>query len=160
MTADSSAITIELQCASQAKNIPEEQEFYRWVSAVLANRQPQAEVVIRVVDELESAHLNKTYRNKPGATNVLSFPFEAPEQVELQLLGDLVLCAPVIENESIQQHKTMESHWAHMTVHGVLHLLGYDHLQNDQAAIMEDLETEILTAMGYRPPYADATELN
>jgi probable rRNA maturation factor len=160
MTAASSAVTIELQCVSQAEGIPEERDFYRWVSAALAGRHQQAEVVIRVVDELESAHLNKTYRNKAGATNVLSFPFEAPEQVEMELLGDLVLCAPVIENESIQQHKTIESHWAHMTVHGVLHLLGYDHLHNDQAVKMESLETEILTSMGYKAPYADETESN
>ena len=160
MTAASSAVTIELQCVSQAEGIPEERDFYRWVSAALAGRHQQAEVVIRVVDELESAHLNKTYRNKAGATNVLSFPFEAPEQVEMELLGDLVLCAPVIKNESIQQHKTIESHWAHMTVHGVLHLLGYDHLHNDQAVKMESLETEILTSMGYKAPYADETESN
>lgn len=160
MTAASSALTIELQRVSQADNIPSESDFYRWVSAALVDRRDNAEVVIRVVDETESAQLNKTYRNKSGATNVLSFPFEAPDHVKLELLGDLVLCAPVIAKESVQQHKTAESHWAHITVHGVLHLLGYDHLASDQAEVMEALETEILTAMGYRAPYADETELN
>jgi probable rRNA maturation factor len=144
-----------MQNLSKADKLPQETDFKRWIEAALQDHKESAEVVVRVVDEQESADLNQTYRGKTGPTNVLSFPFEAPAQIDMDLLGDLVICAPVIEREAVEQHKTLESHWAHMAVHGTLHLLGYDHLTDEQALEMELLETTILTGMGYQAPYGD-----
>ena len=105
------------------------------------------------MDEDEGAELNEAYRRKQGPTNVLSFPFEAPPGVELSLLGDIVVCAPVVAREAGEQGKILESHWAHMVVHGCLHLLGYDHMEPVEAEAMEALETEILGGLGYPNPY-------
>jgi probable rRNA maturation factor len=148
-------LVVEMQYLSKADKLPQETDFKRWIEAALQDRQPSAEVVVRVVDEQESAELNRKYRGKEGPTNVLSFPFAAPAQLDMDLLGDLVICAPVIEREALEQHKTLESHWAHMAVHGTLHLLGYDHLTDEQAVEMELLEKQILTGMGYQAPYGD-----
>jgi len=148
-------IEIELQVNSHSRALPHESDFRRWISSSLEGYNTQVEVVVRIVDEEESADLNQTYRGKPGPTNVLSFPFEAPAQVDTDLLGDLVICAPVIEREALEQGKTLESHWAHMAVHGTLHLLGFDHLSDAQAAEMELLEKDVLTRMGYGNPYED-----
>jgi probable rRNA maturation factor len=148
-------LVIEMQNLSKADKLPPETDFKRWIEATLHDRKQSAEIVVRLVDEQESADLNQTYRGKAGPTNVLSFPFEAPAQLDMDLLGDLVICAPVIEREAIEQHKTAESHWAHMAVHGTLHLLGYDHQTDEQAVEMELLEKEILTGMGYQAPYSD-----
>ena len=142
-----------MQNLSKTDKLPQETDFKRWIEAALQGRKQSAEVVVRVVDEQESADLNQTYRGKAGPTNVLSFPFEAPAQLDMDLLGDLVICAPVIEREAVEQQKSLESHWAHMAVHGTLHLLGYDHLTDEQAVEMELLEKEILTGMGYQAPY-------
>lgn len=144
-----------MQNLSKADQLPLKKDFRRWIGATLQGHKQSAEVVVRVVDEQESAALNQTYRGKTGPTNVLSFPFTAPPEVEMNLLGDLVICAPVIEREAHEQHKTPDSHWAHMAVHGTLHLLGYDHQTDEQAAEMELLEKNILTGMGYQAPYAD-----
>jgi len=146
-------IEIDMQILTECDSLPSESDFRRWVGSALQGKREDAEVVVRIVDEDESAELNQTYRGKAGSTNVLSFPFEAPAEVELNLLGDLVICAPVIEREAKQQGKTTEAHWAHMAVHGSLHLLGYDHLSDEQASEMEFLETEILTGLGYTAPY-------
>jgi probable rRNA maturation factor len=108
---------------------------------------------VRIVDEQESAELNEQYRHKQGPTNVLSFPFECPPGVELNLLGDLVICAPVVQREAQQQQKQELAHWAHMVVHGTLHLLGYDHLQQDEAEAMENREIRIMEDLGYSDPY-------
>lgn len=105
------------------------------------------------MDEAESRDLNNTYRGKDKPTNVLSFPFEAPPEVELPLLGDLIICRQVVEREAAEQEKTVEEHWAHMVVHGSLHLLGYDHIEDSEAEEMEALETEIMQSMGYADPY-------
>jgi probable rRNA maturation factor len=114
------------------------------------------ELVVRVVDEMESAELNQQYRHKSGATNVLSFPFEVPPGVPLEELplGDLVVCAPVIQREAREQDKTEGAHWAHMVVHGVLHLLGLDHIDPQQAVVMEEKEVGILKQLGISNPYA------
>lgn len=149
------SVRVAVQYALPRAGLPAPQSFRAWAEAVLAGRRKQAEVVVRVVDEAESAELNETYRHKKGPTNVLSFPFEAPPGMELPLLGDLVICAPVVAREACEQGKEERAHWAHMTVHGVLHLLGYDHLDDDEARIMEGLEREILAKMGYPDPYGE-----
>jgi len=147
-------IDLDLQIASDAPDLPAAGDFRRWVDAALAGRRAEAELTIRVVDEAESAELNGTYRHKQGPTNVLSFPFVAPPGVELPLLGDIIICAPVVAREAAEQGKTAAAHWAHMTVHGCLHLLGYDHIDPDAAGIMENLERDVLSALGYADPYA------
>lgn len=145
-------LDLQIACASR-EELPDEATFLRWLQAVLPQFQAEAEVTIRLVDEAESSKLNLTYRGKDQATNVLSFPFEAPPGIELPLLGDLIICRQVVEREAAEQQKTPEAHWAHMVVHGSLHLLGYDHIENDEAEEMESLETEIMQAMGYPDPY-------
>ena len=135
---------------------PSDEKIKNWVEIILAEEQKKdAELTVRIVDENESAALNKEYRNKTGSTNVLSFPFECPSEVELNLLGDLVICAPVVEREAKQQGKPSQAHWAHMLVHGILHLLGYDHIDNDDAKKMELHEIEIMAALGFSNPYLD-----
>lgn len=160
----SAVIEIGLETVSLAKNLPDEAQIRQWVEAVLHGRLETAELGIRLVDEDESAELNQTYRDKPGSTNVLSFPFEMPElpegfatdevdEIPANLLGDLVICAPVVAREAAEQGKPEMAHWAHMTVHGVLHLLGYDHLEPAEATEMENLERQVLAELGISDPY-------
>ncbi len=146
-------IDLDLQIATDATNLPSEAQFRQWVEKALEGRRDEAELTIRIVDDAESAELNETYRGKQGPTNVLSFPFEAPPGVPLPLLGDIVICAPKVAREALEQDKPLESHWAHLTVHGCLHLLGYDHIEPEEAEAMEALETELLAALGYANPY-------
>lgn len=146
-------IELDLQIASDAAALPSEAQFQTWVAAALAGRLDEAELTIRIVDDAESAELNETYRGKQGPTNVLSFPFEAPPGVPLPLLGDIVICAPKVAREAEEQGKPVEAHWAHLTLHGCLHLLGYDHIEQEEAEAMEALETELLAALGYANPY-------
>jgi probable rRNA maturation factor len=116
----------------------------------------KVELSSRLVDEAESADLNQRYRGKTGPTNVLSFPFEPPPGTRgRKYLGDLAICAPVVAREAVEQGKDLEAHWAHLVVHGVLHLLGYDHLEEPEAQVMEALETRILGELGFPPPYED-----
>ena len=127
----------------------------RWGQAALNSRgQATGELTVRIVNEAESSTLNQTYRAKQGPTNVLAFPYQ-PEIPELAdtLLGDVVICAPVVLREAQQQSKPVNAHWAHLVVHGVLHLLGYDHQQPQQTQIMERLEINILNDLGYPNPY-------
>ena len=147
-------LELELQKVSAAADIPTDADFSRWARAALAGRRERAELVIRVVDEEEITVLNRDYRDRDRPTNVLSFPFEAPPAVESDLIGDLVICAPVVAREALDQGKAARAHWAHMVVHGVLHLLGYDHLSEAEADAMEALEREILGGLGYPDPYA------
>lgn len=146
-------LTLELQLASDTSEIPAEADFNMWALAVLKGRLESAEVVIRVVDEEESQRLNRDFRDKDKATNVLSFPFEVPAQVESTHIGDLVICAPVVIREAAEQQKPAADHWAHMVVHGLLHLLGYDHQDEEEAEEMESLERVILGSMGITDPY-------
>ena len=152
------SIAVEVQQASEADEIPPDTSFQRWAEAALEGRQTDAELVVRVVDEAESQQLNRDYRGMDKPTNVLSFPFDAPPGVDIDLIGDLVICAPVVQREALEQGKAAEAHWAHMTVHGVLHLLGYDHIEDDQADEMEALERTILAGLNYPDPYATVTE--
>ncbi|MCW9699401.1 rRNA maturation RNase YbeY [Avibacterium sp. 20-129] len=147
-------VIVDLQIASQElENLPTEQQFQQWATTAVQAENLQPEITIRVVDEAESQMLNATYRGKDYPTNVLSFPFECPEEVELPLLGDLVICRQVVEREAKEQDKPLMAHWAHMVVHGCLHLLGYDHIEDDEAEEMESLETEIMQELGFADPY-------
>jgi len=148
-------VQVEVQYAVEAPDLPAEGDVHRWVAAALAGRRGEAEVVVRIVDEAESAELNGTYRGKHYATNVLSFPFEAPPGVAMSLLGDLVICAPVVAREAAEQGKAGMAHWAHMVVHGTLHLIGYDHETDAEAEEMEGLEREILAGLGIGDPYGE-----
>lgn len=144
---------ITLQNCTRTRKIPSRYYFQRWVNLALATQKQKREVHIRLVDRAESAYLNETYRHKTGPTNILSFPFDAPENIHFPLLGDLIICAPVMTQEATEQKKLLTAHWAHITIHGVLHLLGYDHIKNKDAQIMESLEIELLQQLGYENPY-------
>jgi len=152
-------IVLDLQIAVEnEKDLPTYEDILLWLDSTLAKFKPQAEVTVRVVDEQESQELNHDYRGKDKPTNVLSFPFEAPPGIDIDLLGDLVICKQVVEREAIEQNKPLISHWAHMVVHGCLHLLGYDHIEDQEAEEMESLETEIMKSMGYSDPYITEKE--
>lgn len=150
---------IDLQIACEnSDNLPSLEQFTFWVERALTLEAdtadfPETEMTIRIVDEAESHELNLTYRGKDKPTNVLSFPFEVPAGIELPLLGDLVICRQVVEKEAEEQEKSLEAHFAHLTVHGTLHLLGYDHLNDEEAEEMESLETTIMQSMGFADPY-------
>jgi len=155
-------LALYLDNASSCKDIPDESTIEQWIRAALSDQYDQAEVCVRVVDEDESAEFNQYYRNKNGPTNVLSFPADLPElsqellkqePQQLPPFGDLVICAPVVEREAKEQNKSLEAHWAHMLVHGSLHLIGYDHLNDSDAERMEQRETDILTTFNFPPPY-------
>lgn len=146
---------ITVQRIVKDRAIPATAAFKRWVSAVLTDKIPAAELTLRIVDKAEITELNATYRQKNKPTNVLSFPFDMPEECaeEIPLLGDIIICAEVIREEAAAQEKTLTAHWAHMVVHGTLHLLGYDHEQDADAEIMEAEEIRILGLLGFANPY-------
>ncbi len=150
-------VTLDVQIACQAHEVPSEASFELWVEKVLEHLRvtKPVELTIRVVDPVEGLSLNQQYRQKDYATNVLSFPFESPVPLPVELLGDLVICAAVVTHEANSQGKPLLAHWAHMVVHGTLHLLGYDHIEEAEAEHMEQLERDILAALGYPNPYAD-----
>lgn len=146
--------TVDLQIASEHGFVPSTEQFELWVNTALnAMQLSEKEVTIRIVDEVESQNLNLTYRNKNKPTNVLSFTYEGPEHVSLPLLGDLVICAPVVFSEATDQDKERDHHWAHLVIHGLLHLLGYDHITEEQANEMESLEVQILSELKIDDPY-------
>ncbi len=136
-------------------NLPSEADFQRWVEAALNTLCDEGEVCIRVVSPQESQALNHTYRGKDKPTNVLSFPFEAPEGIPITLLGDLIICADIVAQEADAQNKSLFDHWAHMVVHGCLHLIGFDHINDDEAEEMENLERQILASLNIADPYMD-----
>ncbi|GAB4359810.1 MAG: rRNA maturation RNase YbeY [Gammaproteobacteria bacterium] len=145
---------VEVQYAVSREWLPGETEIRRWAQVALEQcHRAGGEMVVRLTDEAESARLNEQYRHKPGPTNVLSFPFEPPAGVPVDHLGDLVISVPVVEREAGEQGKPLEAHLAHMVVHGTLHLLGYDHLEEADAQEMERLEIAILGQLGYDDPY-------
>nr|WP_314953822.1 rRNA maturation RNase YbeY [uncultured Aggregatibacter sp.] len=145
---------IDLQIAcEQETGLPTAEQIEQWATAAVQPQSDEVEMTVRIVDEAESHALNLNYRGKDRPTNVLSFPFECPDEVELPLLGDLVICRQVVEREAQEQDKSVMAHWAHMVVHGSLHLLGYDHIEDDEAEEMESLETQIMTGLGFVDPY-------
>lgn len=148
---------VDLQNVSSEYDIPSQMQFEQWSAAALESQRDQAECTIRIVEEAESADLNQAYRGKLGPTNVLSFPFEQPEGLDelLPLIGDLVICAPVVKREAQQQGKTELAHWAHMVVHGTLHLIGYDHIEEHDAEQMESIEREVMARLGFDNPYEE-----
>jgi probable rRNA maturation factor len=146
-------VAVEVQRASASKRLPTRARLAAFAEAALAGRREAAGLVVRLVDEPESQALNRQYRGIDKPTNVLSFPFEAPPKVRSRHIGDLVICAPVVEREAAEQGKPLEAHWAHMVVHGVLHLLGYDHETDADAETMEALEIAILGRLGFPNPY-------
>ena len=146
-------LAVEVQRASNSRKIPTKTSLMQYVESTLDGRLGADALVIRIVDEPESRALNRQYRGIDEPTNVLSFPFEAPPHVPSRHIGDLVICAPVVEREAAEQGKPLEAHWAHMVVHGVLHLLGYDHQTDADAETMEGLEIAILGRLGFPNPY-------
>lgn len=154
-----SAIILDLQIATEDnQNLPTEAQILQWLEVILPQFVDNAELTIRIVDEQESQQLNYTYRHKDKPTNVLSFPFESPVEIDVPLLGDLVICKQVVEAEATEQHKSLTSHWAHMIVHGCLHLLGYDHILDDEAEEMENIEIDIMQQLGFKDPYQPIDE--
>ena len=145
---------VEVQRACAAPGVPPSANLAEWAEAALDGRSDRARMTVRVVDEAEGAALSERYRGKAGATNVLAFGFDAPEVPSVRILGDIVVCAPVAAREAREHSKRLDAHWAHLVVHGTLHLLGYDHDEPGSAEEMETLEREILDRLGYPDPYA------
>lgn len=146
-------IKIDLQNDLELPRIPDLTQMTDWVSASLQQDYEQLEQTIRIVDQAESHQLNKAFRHIDKPTNVLSFPADESDYLEYDHLGDLVICASVVEDEAVQQQKDPVAHWAHMVVHGMLHLQGYDHISDQDAEQMESLEIEILARLGHTNPY-------
>ncbi len=144
--------TIDINNAC-GEEVPELPSIRHWICAALGEQRSYAEISVRIVSVAESAELNQHYRGKKGPTNVLSFPADIPDFVKSPLLGDIVICATIVRQEANEQHKTLEAHWAHMLIHGTLHLLGYDHIEESEANVMEALETTILGKLNFPPPY-------
>jgi probable rRNA maturation factor len=143
---------VNIQRAFKEKHQPTAKLLSYWTQMVLENQQTVGQTTIRLVDKAESAALNVAYRQKQGPTNVLAFPLQDEEE---NYLGDLIICSPLVAEEAQAQGKSIEAHWAHLVVHGTLHLLGYDHIQPDEATIMENLEIDILNALNYPNPYEE-----
>lgn len=149
-------IELDLQIASSANQLPSHAEFLAWCSLALRQRSNPSELTIRLVDVEEGLELNSTWRGKDYPTNVLSFPADIPDGLlDIPLLGDLVICVPVLVAEAAEQHKTLSAHWAHLVIHGCLHLLGYDHIDDAEAEEMENLERQLLAEIGHPDPYRD-----
>jgi probable rRNA maturation factor len=149
-------LELDLQLASSASGLPSEAQFRAWCTLALRQRTADSELTIRLVDEAEGRELNHTYRQRDYATNVLSFPADVPDELlDIPLLGDLVICVPVVVREAQEQGKTLEAHWAHLVIHGCLHLLGYDHILDAEAEEMEALERTLLAELGHPDPYTD-----
>ncbi|MEJ8567423.1 rRNA maturation RNase YbeY [Elongatibacter sediminis] len=146
-------LELDLQIATNERGVPDIARFESWVRGAAAGLEA-AELTVRVVGREESARLNERYRSKTGPTNVLSFPAELPAEIDLPLLGDIVICAPLVDEEARAQGKEPVAHWAHLVVHGVLHLRGYDHEEQAAAEHMEGLEKDILESLGFSDPYA------
>ena len=147
------SVDLDLQVAGDWEGLPAPGDFEAWVTAALGSRS-EAELTVRIVGPEESRGLNRTYRGKDRATNVLSFPADLPGDIGIPLLGDIVICAPLVTEEAGEQGKAANDHWAHLTIHGVLHLLGHDHVEEAEAEAMEALETALLASLGIADPYA------
>ena len=161
MTQGPVRLEVSVSYALPRAGLPAAVSFRRWVAAALEGRIREADLAVRIVDEKEGRALNRHYRGKDYATNVLSFPADIaegvkmPKGVKMPLLGDLVICAPVVAREASEQQKALNAHYAHLTVHGTLHLLGWDHEDEREAECMEQLEREILAGLGIADPYTE-----
>ena len=158
MTRRARAVVVTVQNVVDAPSVPTAAQVKKWARSALSD-DVRGELTVRIVDESESAALNSRYRGKKGATNVLSFPAESaapPTAMPTELLpfGDVVICAPVVEREAREQRKSLAAHWAHMVVHGTLHLQGYDHEKARDAAVMEARERALLAKLGFPDPYS------
>lgn len=150
-------LDLAIQRSTESGNLPQDEQFLAWAEAALSGSEGEYHLAIRVVDEDEALRYNSEYRGKDYATNVLSFPAELPaglpDEVRQSQLGDLLICAPVVAREATEQELAANDHWAHLVVHGVLHLLGYDHQGDHDATVMESLEVRILAGLGIANPY-------
>ena len=147
---------IEVQRIIDSPSLPCDEELQLWVDLALLDYHQDTEILIRIVDTQEISDLNQQYRHKKGATNILSFPFEVPEGIDgLDLLGDLVVCAEVLEHEAKAQNKQLKDHWAHIIIHGILHLIGYDHINDADAIEMEAKEIHLLQQLTIDNPYQE-----
>jgi len=149
------AVFLDVQIACEEKNLPSTEQLQLWAETALSTLENDPELTIRLVESQESQALNHQYRQKDKPTNVLSFPFEVPEGIDLNLLGDLVICSDVVSQEAKAQNKQNLDHWAHLVIHGCLHLLGYDHIEEDEAVEMESLEIKLLSTLGIDNPYQE-----
>ncbi|MFK8067407.1 MAG: rRNA maturation RNase YbeY [Gammaproteobacteria bacterium] len=151
-------LELDVQRVFTTQEIPEDEQFKTWTKTALiaGGREENSQLAIRIVDEEEGQKLNEQWRHKKGPTNVLSFSMSGLDLIAPELLGDIVICAPIIKKEAQEQSKTLQSHWAHMVIHGVLHLLGYDHSIDSEAEKMEMLEIKIMAELGYSDPYQPA----
>ena len=147
-------VEVVVQRVSTANDIPPDSEIERCASAALQGAVECASINLRIVDEAEGAELNMRWRNRSGATNVLSFPAEGVELAAPGFLGDIVVCAPLVAREAAEQNKPSQAHWAHLVVHGLLHLQGYDHQTDADAEIMENLERDVMASIGFPDPYS------
>jgi probable rRNA maturation factor len=152
-TTQKTHINIALQIKTRRAFIPSRYYLQRWVNKALIKRTSLSEITLRIVTKKESAALNASFRHKKGPTNILSFPFEPPPEVYSPLLGDLAICAELVNQEALQQEKTRLAHWAHLIIHGCLHLIDYDHMNPQDALKMETLEIQLLEELGYENPY-------
>ena len=147
-------LSTQIQQSSECRQVPDTEHVSRWADAAFSSVAGKDTVVtIRIVDREEGAELNHKFRNGEGATNVLSFSYADALFSEPDLLGDIVICAPIVQQEALEQNKTLDAHWAHMVVHGILHLCGYNHIDQKDACAMEQLETKILCQLGFPKPY-------
>jgi probable rRNA maturation factor len=146
-------IEVDVQNATAFEPLPDDAQFRLWVETALRGKS-EAELTLRLVDRDESRKLNSRYRGQDQPTNVLSFPAELPPGIDIPLLGDIVICAPLVGEESEAQDKSLPAHWAHLVIHGVLHLLGHDHQIEQEAVEMEAMEVELLASLGFGNPYS------
>lgn len=152
---------IIIQYTTEKVHSPKKNLIKKWAENALNKNMESAEITVRIVDIEEMTHLNTTYRKKMGPTNVLSFPFSIPDEVDIEIpiLGDIVICAEIVNREALEQNKSKEAHWAHMIVHGVFHLLGYDHENDKDAMLMENLEIEVMQKLGFTNPYETGEDI-
>ena len=144
-------IEIEIQNVSVEKKIPSTKLLKQWVKSALETYATDGSLTLRIVDKDEMLNLNREYRGKAKPTNVLAFPFSHDDN---EIMGDIIVCASVVAEEALAQHKVLEEHWAHLVIHGALHLAGFDHIKEEEALVMEGLEVEILAKLGIHNPYS------
>ncbi len=146
-------IEVDVQYATDFPDLPDEKQFRYWVETALKDLKGNAELTIRIVDEAEGTQLNEQWRKSKGPTNVLSFSNKGVSEITPDFLGDIVICAPVVAQEAKEQNKNRHAHWAHMVIHGILHLNDFDHINPEDADRMEGLEINILEKLNYKNPY-------